>query len=206
MDSSEHVLAVPTHSLKKFLTRRGLLTENTLEITGIISKKYKFMTRSSAEVDANYKQIIPYVTIIKDDSVFCTRRLKKSGETRLHGLISLGIGGHIDMHCDAGKGDIIMRGLLREVDEELVAENIIVKSLNFHGFINDDSNDVGKVHLGLFCTMSVAGEVAVRETEKLEGFFVPISSLEERLNEMETWSQIVVPFITKMQAIITDKI
>ncbi len=198
MDSSEHVLAVPTHSLKKFLTRRGLITENTLEITGIISKKYKFISRSAAENDPSYRQIIPYVAIIKDGSVFCTQRLKKSGEKRLHGLISLGIGGHIDMHCDAGQGDIIMRGLLREVDEELVSEKIIVKSLNFHGFINDDSNDVGKVHLGIFCTMSVDGAVSVRETEKLEGFFEPIDSLTDRLDEMETWSQIVMPFLQKM--------
>ncbi|MBR2716973.1 MAG: hypothetical protein IKD79_04470, partial [Oscillospiraceae bacterium] len=70
--------------------------------------------------------------------------------------------------------------------------------LSLRGLINDNGNDVGSVHLGFFFTLSTAGHVTVRETEKLTGGYVPISSLPEKTGGMESWSQIITPELVKL--------
>ncbi|MEG1686418.1 MAG: hypothetical protein RR276_00900, partial [Angelakisella sp.] len=57
---------------------------------------HEFIPRPEAENDPTRKQIIPYVVLCRGSEVFATRRLNKGGEARLHGLLSLGIGGHIN--------------------------------------------------------------------------------------------------------------
>ncbi len=62
----------------------------------------------------------------------------------------------------------------------------------------DKGKFVGSVHLGFFFTLTTTGDVSVRETEKLEGGFLPLSSLAEAVPQMETWSQIIVPELTAL--------
>ena len=54
-----------------------------------------YVNRKEAEGDKRYKQLIPYVLVICDDKILRYRRGKGGQETRLHGLYSVGIGGHI---------------------------------------------------------------------------------------------------------------
>ena len=68
----------------------------------------------------------------------------------------------------------------------------------YRGLINDNANDVGSVHLGFFFTLATEGTVAVRETEKLAGGFVPLASLAASAGQMETWSQIITPELTEL--------
>jgi predicted NUDIX family phosphoesterase len=59
------------------------------------------------------------------------------------------------------------------------------------GLINDDSNEVGSVHLGLFYKMKVGKDVEVIEKEKLLGKWFSISELKKSEEErMETWAEI----------------
>ncbi len=104
-----------------------------------------------------------------------TRRLKKGGEARLHGLMSIGVGGHINPVDDVDRENVLLRGLERELDEEVEIEHR--GGLHPVGFINDDTNGVGSVHLGLCYTLPVEGEVRVRETEKLEGGWTTAAEL-----------------------------
>ena len=60
------------------------------------------------------------------------------------------------------------------------------------GFINDDSNAVGSVHLGACFTLPVEGEVSVKETEKLEGLWMTKAELKDNYDSMETWTQIAL--------------
>ena len=55
----------------------------------------RYRNRPDADQDRRYKQIIPYVLIICNDKILRYRRGRGGGETRLHGLYSVGIGGHI---------------------------------------------------------------------------------------------------------------
>ena len=117
-----------------------------------------------------------------------TRRLNKGGETRLHGRISIGIGGHINPVDE--EGNLLMRGLWREIHEEVRLDKH--GELVSRGFINDDSNSVGSVHLGACFTLNVEGEVFVRETEKLEGLWMTVPELKDNYDSMETWTQIAL--------------
>lgn len=187
----ENVLVVKTEKLSAYISgKNGLIRENNREILDIIINEHEFIPRPEAEGDPSFKQIIPYVVITRGDKVFMTRRLNKGGESRLHGKISIGIGGHINPVDETDKERVLMRGLERELDEEVAVDKR--GELVPCGIINDDSNGVGSVHLGLCFRMEVEGEVAVKETEKLEGGWMTVSELRDSYDNMESWTQIAL--------------
>ena len=191
----ENVLVVPTASLGDIVETNGLITDREQQVLDLIAAEGFFLERPVAEESPEYRQIIPYVAVVRGDEVFATRRLNKGGESRLHGLISLGVGGHIN-EIDDKNGDWLMNCLRREIEEEVALEDF--GTLTLRGLINDSGNAVGSVHLGFFFTLTTTGNVSVRETEKLEGGFEPIASLPEQTERMETWSQIIVPELTAL--------
>ena len=189
----EQVLVVKREKIEDFIDgRNGLITERCDELVQLIASEYEFMDRPVAEESPSFKQIIPYVILSDNDKVFVTRRLNKGGEKRLHGKISIGIGGHINP-VDEEHENVLMQGLWREIHEEV--------DLSSHGllqpcgFINDDSNSVGSVHLGACFKLPVSGEVYVRETEKLEGLWMTKEELIANYVHMETWTQIAMEVI-----------
>ncbi|MBF0573075.1 MAG: phosphoesterase [Desulfamplus sp.] len=67
------------------------------------SFKYHWIDRPIAENDKAFKQIIPYIIIQADNGNLTAIYRRKGSENRLHGLWSIGIGGHInplDSHID----------------------------------------------------------------------------------------------------------
>lgn len=187
---AESILALKTAKLAPWIAgKNGLITGADREILDVITAEHEFIPRREAEEDPGYKQIIPYVVLLRGDEAFVLRRLNKGNEKRLHGLLSLGVGGHINP-VDGDGGEVLMCGLRREVDEEVAVERAL--ALTPRGVINDDSNGVGSVHLGFFFTLEVAGNVTVRETEKLAGEWIKLGALPALRDEMETWSQIVL--------------
>lgn len=191
----ENVLVVKTASLGDIVAENGLITGRETEVLELIASEGLFLPRPTAEASPAYKQIIPYVAIVRGDEVFATRRLNKGGEARLHGLMSLGVGGHINEIDEAG-GDWLMNCLRREIEEEVDIADF--GTLTLRGLINDNANDVGSVHLGFFFTLTTTGGVSVRETEKLEGGFTPLASLSDEAAGMETWSQIITPELVRL--------
>ncbi len=185
----ENVLTVKRELIANFIPQKGIVTENCDKVVDIILNNYEFLPRPDAENDPTHKQIIPYVTICRGDEVFVTRRLKKGNETRLHGLLSIGVGGHINPETDGRGDDVLFRGMKREIEEEVKIDSM--GKITPSGMINDDLTEVGSVHLGLSFTLEVTGEVSVLETEKLEGFWVKRSELPALSEQMETWSQFV---------------
>lgn len=187
----EKVLVVKTEKLAKYISgRTGLLTEDREAMLEIIVNEHEFIDRAAAEDDPSYKQIIPYVVLTQNGLVFSTQRLNKGGESRLHGKVSIGIGGHINPVDEKDRRSVLMRGLERELDEEVYIQRR--GELVPRGFINDDGNGVGAVHLGLCFSMEVEGEVSVKETEKLSGAWMSLQELKSEYDNMETWSQIAL--------------
>ena len=187
----EKVLVVKTDKLAKFISgKTGLLTADREEMLDIIVNHHEFMDRPAAEEDPSYKQIIPYVVLTQKGRVFSTRRLNKGGESRLHGKLSIGIGGHINPVDETDRRSVLMKGLERELEEEVYIQRR--GELVPRGFINDDGNGVGAVHLGLCFSMEVEGEVSVKETEKLSGGWMSLQELRGEFDNMETWSQIAL--------------
>ena len=187
----EKVLVVKTEKLAKYISgKTGLLRDDREEMLDIIVNHHEFIDRPAAEEDPSYKQIIPYVVLTQKGRVFTTRRLNKGGESRLHGKLSIGIGGHINPVDETDRRSVLMKGLERELEEEVYIQHR--GELVPQGFINDDGNGVGAVHLGLCFSMEVEGEVSVKETEKLSGAWMSLQELKEEYDNMETWSQIAL--------------
>lgn len=184
---AEQVLVIKAEHISPFIVKRGLITGCENEVLRLINEKHEFLPRPEAEDDPSYKQVIPYVAICRGDEVYLLRRLKKGGEARLHGLASIGVGGHINP-ADDDSDDVLMCGLRREVEEEVALESF--GELRLVGLINDDTNEVGSVHLGFFFTLETSGDVSVRETEKLSGSWIKKSELASLGDELETWTQI----------------
>lgn len=146
--------------------------------------------RPECETNYNLKQLICYGFITYKDKIFITQRLNKQAETRLHNLYSIGIGGHCNpIDSPMSILDKLELNMMRELHEEVNIENY---NINLYGFINDDTNDVGKVHLGIIYHIdSFNTDISIKETDKMEGKFILINELGKYYDNMETWSQIL---------------
>ena len=185
------ILVVKTSSLSPWISgRSGLITGCGEAIMALVEREHEFLPRPDMEADPAYRQIIPYVAVTRGDEIFATRRLSRGREARLHGKISLGVGGHIERADDDAREGILMRALEREVGEEISVERIV--SLTPLGVINEEADEVGRVHLGFLFRMEVAGEVSVRETDKLEGEWLKLAALPRYEAGMEGWSRIAM--------------
>jgi predicted NUDIX family phosphoesterase len=148
----------------------------------------RFMDRPLAEESPAFKQLIPYVVVRDGPRVYLLERSGAGGDPRLHGKASIGIGGHLNP-VDEG-GDPLTDGLRREWSEELVAD--WEPEFRLVGLLNDDSNPVGSVHLGVVFEVEAAGRsVEVRERDKLTGRFVTVAEVRAAWDRMETWSRLV---------------
>src|SRR5215210_1985485 len=137
------------------------------------------------EIDRTWKQVIPYLVLRDGERYFLMRRTKAGGDARLHDRYSIGVGGHLN----PGDGDLA-GGLRREWHEELRAG--FDPQFELIGLLNDDTTDVGSVHLGAVYVADARGEpVAIRETEKLSGQFAAPDEVAEVVDRMETWSALV---------------
>ena len=184
---TEQVMVVERAELSRWLDRHtyALLRGDVDEMLDIIQSKHFFLDRPTAEQSPQYKQIIPYVVIRHDGSYFLLQRTRAQAEARLHDKYSLGVGGHINPDAPT-----ILGGLDKELEEEVGVEGDY--EIGFVGILNDDTTDVGRVHLGVVYVLdSATGEVAIRETDKMTGSWVARGDLEPLRDRMETWSQIV---------------
>jgi predicted NUDIX family phosphoesterase len=148
----------------------------------------RFVDRPIAEEDAALKQLIPYVVVRDGQLVYLMERTSAGGDPRLHGKASIGVGGHLNP-VDEGE-DPLADGLRREWSEELVAD--WEPEFRLVGLLNDDSNPVGSVHLGVVFEVRADGRpVEVRERDKLTGRFATVADVRATSERMETWSRLV---------------
>ncbi len=151
-----------------------------------------FVERRHAERDPMLKQVIPYALFEREGAIFLMRRLAKGGEARLHGKLSVGVGGHVNP-VD-GAEDALDAGLRREIEEEVAVDGSFEATPV--GVLNDDATAVGAVHFGLVYRVKPSGDVRVREKDALEGSFTPraevLRLLREERPRFETWSALLL--------------
>jgi predicted NUDIX family phosphoesterase len=181
---NEQVMVVERERLAQYLVEYGFIRDHADEIYEVILDAYFFMDRPTAEISPQFKQVIPYVLIRHGGSYYLLQRTPKQAEARLHHKLSLGIGGHVNPDTPD-----LMDGLQKELEEEVhVAGDY---DLTFAGILNDDTTEVGSVHLGVVYVLESHDEnVTVRETDKMTGRWAPLSELPSLRDQMETWSQI----------------
>lgn len=188
------VLVVPGAELDRLGRFQGFSAEVERYLGALLVPKFAhFRPRALVEDDPSLKQIIPYVIFRTDEAVFCYTRGKASGEARLRRLRSLGVGGHVEEADADGRAtlDAYELALRRELDEEVEVSS--PGTLRRVGLINDDSNPVGQVHLGVVHLFELEGpRVAPREDALVEAGFVPVADLAALRDQFETWSQICI--------------
>jgi predicted NUDIX family phosphoesterase len=97
MAQEEQVLVIQRKVLEKAGVFEGLVFDVDRYLGEIFASGVpSFMKRSQAEKDPSYKQLIPYVIMSCDGKYLSYVRGRRAGETRLVGLRSIGIGGHIN--------------------------------------------------------------------------------------------------------------
>jgi len=129
----------------------------------------RWVERSEAETNNAYKQIIPYIVVLRNSGhILCYPR--HGAESRLHGFYSCGLGGHIDIDDarDTFK-ETVAAGMMRELKEELADFREDRVELVYRGIINETGSDVGQVHLGLVYTARCLGDYAPQPSEETKG-------------------------------------
>jgi predicted NUDIX family phosphoesterase len=163
----------------------GIRSAGAEEILATVAASGRFAPRPAMEVDPSFKQIIPYLVLRDGPEWFLMQRTRAGADSRLHDRWSIGVGGHLN----PGDGDLY-GGLAREWREEVVAG--FEPDLRFVGLLNDDTTDVGRVHLGVVFVTDAGGRpVVVRETDKLTGEFAPARAVRDVRDRLETWSRLV---------------
>jgi predicted NUDIX family phosphoesterase len=164
------------------------------------SKELVYLNRSEAEQDRRYKQLIPYVLVLCGDTILRYRRGKGGEETRLHGLYSVGIGGHISeedhglFSSAQGYHDGMRRELKEEVDINEEKEATVA-------VINDDTTDVGYVHFGVVHLMHVQSkDIVGRRSGIVAPEFIPIADAVSNAAGYESWSRFCLERLDLLQA------
>lgn len=193
--SEEMVLVIRRSLFERLGSFQGIRWNVNTYLSEFLSRQNNFfLRRGDAEMDPSHKQLIPYAVFTWQDKLLYYIRGLSSGEQRLVALGSIGIGGHIN---DSDEGlfaldqDAYRSAVHREIREELRLEGGFRERIV--GLINDDSNEVGRVHLGVVHLVELesprikSGEAAIRQLK-----FLPLKELRNRKATLETWSQLLV--------------
>lgn len=192
--AGEEVLVVPRALLDEIGAFQGIQTAGLdVAIQRLLDPaNHFFMGRAAAEQDPSHKQLIPYCVFRCGERILHYTRGKSGGEDRLHAKLSVGVGGHINP-IDTGNGRTgpaaYHAAVAREIEEELEIPGHTTQHII--ALLNDDSNPVGQVHLGIVHLIELDSDaVSSREDALTDLAFTALSELDGGLFErLETWSQ-----------------
>lgn len=154
-----------------------------------------FVEKSLAELNEEFKQIIPYIIIRNEENRIALYK-RKGNEARLHGLWSAGFGGHIE---DFEYGNnislfaLIKQSALRELQEEFSSQ--VNFNLNFHGVINEELTKVGRTHIACVFSVKVDMKMFTPSDEIEKIYWVKPDEMHQYNKEL--WSEMAIELITK---------
>lgn len=193
-----------------------VLSKGTTEVFTNIETRGFFAERAVMETRPDFQQIIPSF-IIKDpknQKLLIYQRKPKHTEERLAGMWTPVFGGHIDpIDWDMEKKkapvavenynlipSVVYNGLVREMEEE-TGIKVTPEDIKFYGFIKDDKNAVGKVHLGIIFSIDIEINDSLKEqimskTEINDILEVQYSVLKEFMHDtnytLEGWAKLLI--------------
>jgi predicted NUDIX family phosphoesterase len=187
--TDELVFVVPRSSIADEAGWYGIRTDDLDAFLAALERDGRYEPRPAMEADPSFKQVIPYLVLRDAERFFLMRRTRAGVDARLHDRYSIGVGGHLN----PGDGGVL-GGLRREWHEELVAG--FEPEFRLVGLLNDDTTDVGAVHIGAVYVADAEGRpVEIRETDKLSGAFAEPNEVEAVVDRMETWSRLCFEFL-----------
>lgn len=201
MAADELVMVVETKVIEELGMFHGLAFDVEKYLDAIFRPGVlRFMARGLAEKDPSFKQLIPYVIINSGDKFLSYVRGSRAGEKRLVGNRSIGIGGHINPVDDMsllGVKETYLAAVEREVAEEVNVESR--HSDTIAALLNDDTNEVGKVHLGVVHLWRLDEPRASKKEQMITQLsFMTMEELQAVKDTMETWSQLCLDGLPRM--------
>lgn len=198
--NGEQVLVIPRSLFDHIGAFQGLSLESDRYFDRLLDPKNNlFLDRDAAEADPTHKQIIPYSIFRHKGRILHYTRGKSGGESRLHAQGSIGIGGHINpidtQDADSYGHATYMAGVERELDEELNITGSF--SQKVIAVLNDDSNEVGEVHLGIVHLFELESDDVTSNEDSLANLAwqTPDRLKGELFESLETWSQLCIAAI-----------
>ncbi|MEI6349546.1 MAG: hypothetical protein WCP06_00395 [Verrucomicrobiota bacterium] len=193
--TDEMILVVRRSLLEQLGMFHGLNFDVERYLPALLARENNFFTpRPPAETNPDLKQIIPYVLLVHDGRVLHYVRGKKAGEQRLAAKGSIGIGGHMndgDEGLFALNEVAYMEGVKREVTEELNVNSTFTNRIV--ALLNDDTNPVGQVHLGVVHVFELATDQVTKREQMITNLaFLTREELVACRENLESWSQICV--------------
>jgi predicted NUDIX family phosphoesterase len=168
--ADENVLVISRDLFDRLGAFEGISFETDRYLPQILDPANNhFLSRDLAEDDPSHKQIIPYAIFRHGDRYLHYVRGGGSGEKRLAAKGSIGIGGHINDTDHAASSldkDTYTIGVEREINEELNLTGGHTQEIL--GLINDDSNEVGKVHLGVVHLFTLESDEVTSAEDNIE--------------------------------------
>lgn len=204
------ILATKTDNLPTFIRNKdGFHPTEQEDIFSMFDRAgYWCGPREDLEQNPSFKQIIPYVIIKVGDKYLSYKRTSKGGEERLHDKISIGFGGHIDF-SDVWRHrenvDIfstLENTAMREVVEEIGRFDDVFDENKYQwiGLVNDESNAVGQVHIGVVCVVSLDEKDLPNESDDesiAELNLLTLGELQSSELNLETWTEFVVDYLAQ---------
>jgi predicted NUDIX family phosphoesterase len=206
MAQEEQVLVVERSVVESVGMFHGLIFDVEKYLTPLFAPGVpRFMPRSLAEKDPRFKQLIPYVLISCNGRYLSYVRGKRAGETRLVSKRSMGIGGHINpVDNEVPLFGVDYRQVYNTAVQREVVEEINIDSPytdRIAALLNDDTNEVGQVHLGVVHHWRLETENVTRREQMITQLeFMEIAALQKLRDTMETWSQLCLDGLTEIEA------
>lgn len=204
---NELVLAVSREALDVG-TASGIFP---IDLNSIDSEAYALLPRhiadnksdSSVVLGKLFPQILGYVQLVNEQGEILSYA-RKGKEKGLHGLRSIGVGGHVsheelvtaiyrsDEPTQLPKlTELIQLGLRRELLEEVGID--IGTYMEANQLLVSDSNITSQVHVGLPMQLNVVeSDITLEESEFLDARWINVEELKATVDIYEPWSQLII--------------
>lgn len=204
---NELVLAVSREALDVG-TEPGIFP---IDLNSIDSEAYALLPRhiadnksdSSVALGKLFPQILGYVQLINEQGEILSYA-RKGKEKGLHGLRSIGVGGHVsheelitaiyrsDEPTQLPKlTELIQLGLRRELLEEVGID--IGTYMEANQLLVSDSNITSQVHVGLPMQLNVKeSDISLDASEFLDARWISVEELKATVDIYEPWSQLII--------------
>ena len=198
------ILAVEADRLPAVLNAgNGLHSMSHAEALDTLSNAGTWLgPRGRMEEDERFRQIIPYIVLRQGEKIVTYVRGATGGEARLHGKLSIGLGGHIDipdvsfdMQGVVNLLKTIRYAAARELEEEIDAgepadrsEPVVV------GLITANDTPVNRVHIGVLIVIDLASDVVVsaKEDSQSDLALMTVGELSANADRLEAWTALAL--------------
>lgn len=193
-----NILVVKTQTIYQDHQFEWFVSSTDVDLEETILSHAEYLERGLMEQDPSYQQPIPYALIVNPQTkcVIAYQRggnNSATGEHRLYERRSLWVWGHVEQD-EQDTPNPLDATIRKEVQEETGLTTIDQCTIIW--YINDNSDQVGKVHLGVVYLITTSDtNVTVVDGEMQQVYFKTIQEIDDMITsdyyDVESWSRIV---------------